>query len=183
MKTESSSETAENKQPTEEAVSGAVVGQQQPWVAMVMQQPHHYIPYHPHQGGGSNNRTIWVGDLRNWMDEDYLATYFASTNQVASIKVIRNKHTGFPEGYGLVEFYSHASAEKVLQTFSCTTMPNADQPFRLNWASFSMGDKRSNNGSNLSIFVDANTGRSRGYGFVRFGDHNERSQAMTEIER
>ncbi|CAN4122728.1 unnamed protein product [Withania somnifera] len=145
------------------------------------------------------------------MDEDYLRSCFASTNEVASIKVIRNKQTGFSEGYGFVEFFTHAAAEKVLQTYSCMTMPNVEQPFRLNWATFSMGDKRANNGSDLSIFVgdlaadvtdtllhetfvknypsvkaakvviDANTGRSKGYGFVRFGDDNERSQAMTEM--
>lgn len=131
--------------------------------------------------------------------------------QVASIKVIRNKQTGFSEGYGFVEFFSHAAAEKVLQSYSCIVMPNTDQPFRLNWATFSTGDKRSSNGSDLSIFVgdlaadvtdsllhetfaskypsvkaakvviDATTGRSKGYGFVRFGDDNERSQAMTEM--
>ncbi|CAN4122726.1 unnamed protein product [Withania somnifera] len=215
------------------------VPMQYPAAAMVMQHPMmpaphyppHYMPYHPHlhlihggghhpppspsqhQGGGSNNenRTIWVGDLHNWMDEDYLRSCFASTNEVASIKVIRNKQTGFSEGYGFVEFFTHAAAEKVLQTYSCMTMPNVEQPFRLNWATFSMGDKRANNGSDLSIFVgdlaadvtdtllhetfvknypsvkaakvviDANTGRSKGYGFVRFGDDNERSQAMTEM--
>ncbi|WOH02880.1 hypothetical protein DCAR_0522270 [Daucus carota subsp. sativus] len=199
--------------------------------AMVMQHhmmppphyPPHYLPYHPlqqhhmapsHQqgsGGTSENQTIWVGDLHNWMDEDYLRNCFASTGEVASIKVIRNKQTGFSEGYGFVEFLSHAAAEKVLQSYTCIPMPNTDQPFRLNWATFSMGDKRSNNGSDLSIFVgdlasdvtdtllhetfaskypsvkaakvviDANTGRSKGYGFVRFGDDNERSQAMTEM--
>ncbi|OIT37706.1 PREDICTED: polyadenylate-binding protein RBP47C-like [Nicotiana attenuata] len=240
METNNGPETPENKQPSpppqqvvSEAEANVVpVVTQQPWVAMqypaaamVMQHPPHYIPYHPHhhhhppqqqqqnKGGGSNNenRTIWVGDLHNWMDEDYLRTCFASTNEVASIKIIRNKHTGFLEGYGFVEFNSHAAAEKVLQTYFSMTMPNADQPFRLNWASFSTGDKRSNNGSGLSIFVgdlaadvtdtllhetfakkypsvkaakvviDANTGRSRGYGFVRFADDNERSQAMTEM--
>lgn len=90
-------------------------------------------------------------------------------------------------------------------------MPNTEQPFRLNWATFSTGDKRSDSTPDLSIFVgdlaadvtdsllhetfasrypsvkaakvvfDANTGRSKGYGFVRFGDDNERSQAMTEM--
>ncbi|KAK3039390.1 hypothetical protein RJ639_027639 [Escallonia herrerae] len=209
---------------------------QYPAAAMVMQHqmmggPHyapHYMPYPPppppqhhvpHQqhlqqqqgSGGGENRTIWVGDLHNWMDEDYLRNCFASTGEVASIKVIRNKQTGFSEGYGFVEFFSHAAAEKVLQTYTCIAMPNTEQPFRLNWATFSMGDKRSNNGSDLSIFVgdlasdvtdtllhetfasryssvkaakvviDANTGRSKGYGFVRFGDDNERTQAMTEM--
>ncbi|RAL40512.1 hypothetical protein DM860_006582 [Cuscuta australis] len=189
--------------------------------------PPHYMPYHPHflphplphaqppqqQGGGSNgeNRTIWIGDLHNWMDEDYLRNCFASTGEVFSIKVIRNKQTGFSEGYGFVEFCSHAAAEKILQSYSCILMPNTDQPFRLNWATFSMGEKRSNNGSDLSIFVgdlaadvtdtllletfsskypsvkaakvviDAQTGRSKGYGFVRFGDDNEKLQAMTEM--
>lgn len=90
-------------------------------------------------------------------------------------------------------------------------MPNTEQPFRLNWAMFSSGDKRLDMGSDLSIFVgdlasdvtdallqetfaakypsvkgakvviDSNTGRSKGYGFVRFGDENEKSRAMTEM--
>lgn len=131
--------------------------------------------------------------------------------QVLSIKVIRSKQTGQSEGYGFVEFYTRAAAEKVLQSFSGHIMPNTDQPFRLNWASFSMGDRRAEVASDHSIFVgdlasdvtdavlqeifatkypsvkgakvviDANTGRSKGYGFVRFGDDNEKRLAMTEM--
>ncbi|KAL4583598.1 hypothetical protein LXL04_008176 [Taraxacum kok-saghyz] len=215
------------------------VAMQYPAAAMLMQHPMmapspanyqvapHYMPYHPHhlqhqphppvaqqpqQGsGGGENKAIWVGDLHNWMDEDYLRSCFASTGEVSSIKVVRNKQTGFSEGYGFVEFISHAAAEKVLQNYGGILMPNTDQPFRLNWATFSMGEKRSNNGSDVSIFVgdlaadvtdtllhetfankypsvkaakvviDINTGRSKGYGFVRFGDDNERTQAMTEM--
>ncbi|CAA2981515.1 polyadenylate-binding RBP47-like [Olea europaea subsp. europaea] len=234
-------QAAQPQQVVTAAVPGQPwVAMQYPAGAMVMQHgmipaphyPPHYMPYHHHHfhqlhhpptpppqqhhsnsNGGSNgeNRTIWMGDLHNWMDEDYLRNCFASTGEVASIKVIRNKQTGFSEGYGFVEFFTHAAAEKVLQTYSCISMPNTDQLFRLNWATFSMGDKRTNNGSDLSIFVgdlaadvtdsllhetfsskypsvkaakvviDANTGRSKGYGFVRFGDDNERSQAMTEM--
>ncbi|CAI9777787.1 unnamed protein product [Fraxinus pennsylvanica] len=234
-------QAAQPQQAVTAAVQGQPwVAMQYPAAAMVMQHgmmpaphyPPHYMPYHHHHfhqvhhpptpppqqhhsnsNGGSNgeNRTIWMGDLHNWMDEDYLQNCFSSTGEVASIKVIRNKQTGFSEGYGFVEFFTHAAAEKVLQTYSCISMPNTDQLFRLNWATFSMGDKRTNNGSDLSIFVgdlaadvtdsllhetfsskypsvkaakvviDANTGRSKGYGFVRFGDDNERSQAMTEM--
>lgn len=131
--------------------------------------------------------------------------------QVSSIKVIRNKHTGLSEGYGFVEFLSHAAAEKVIQGYLGVVMPNTEQPFHLNWASFSIGDKRTDNAPDLSIFVgdlaadvndsllletfskkypsaktakvvfDANTGRSKGYGFVRFGEESERSQAMAEM--
>ncbi|XP_074333561.1 polyadenylate-binding protein RBP47-like isoform X2 [Apium graveolens] len=83
--------------------------------------------------------------------------------------------------------------------------------FRLNWATFSTGIRRQDAGSDLSVFVgdlasdvtdtvlhetfaarypsvkgakvvvDANTGRSKGYGFVRFGDETERSRAMIEM--
>ncbi|EOA12783.1 hypothetical protein CARUB_v100264670mg, partial [Capsella rubella] len=130
---------------------------------------------------------------------------------ISSVKVIRNKHTGLSEGYGFVEFVSHDVAEKVLQEFNGETMIDAEQPFRLNWASFSTGEKRLESGPDLSIFVgdlapevtdtlleklfsekypsvknakvviDGNTGRSKGYGFVRFGDDSERSKAMLEM--
>ncbi|CAI0557226.1 unnamed protein product [Linum tenue] len=155
-------------------------------------------------------KTVWVGDLLVWMDEIYLQNCFSPTGEVASVKVIRNKQTHQSEGYGFVEFYSHAAAEKVLQNYNGFTMPNSEQPFRLNWASFA-GERRAEPNSDLSIFVgdlaadvtdsmlqetfsgkypsvkgakvviDSNTGRSKGYGFVRFGDESERSRAMVEM--
>ncbi|CAH8392756.1 unnamed protein product [Eruca vesicaria subsp. sativa] len=182
--------------------------------------PHfQYAPYHqqhkpPHErgSGGDDVKTLWVGDLLHWMDEGYLHTCFSHTGQVSSLKLIRNKLTCQSEGYGFVEFHSRAAAEEVLQTFSGSIMPNSEQPFRLNWASFSTGEKRAvENGPELSIFVgdlspdvtdtmlqelfverypsvksakvviDSNTGRSKGYGFVRFGDESERSRALTEM--
>ena len=114
------------------------------------------------------------------------------------------------EGYGFVEFISHAAAERILQTFNGVIMPQTEQTFRLNWASFGMGERRME-GSDLSIFVgdlasdvtdyilqetfksryasvkgarvviDPSTGRSKGYGFVRFGEDSERTHAMTEM--
>lgn len=131
--------------------------------------------------------------------------------QVVSIKIIRNKITGQPEGYGFVEFVSHAAAERVLQTYNGTPMPGTEQNFRLNWASFGIGEKRPDASPEHSIFVgdlapdvtdyllqetfrsqypsvrgakvvtDPNTGRSKGYGFVKFLDENERNRAMTEM--
>ncbi|KAF5444035.1 hypothetical protein F2P56_036542, partial [Juglans regia] len=181
--------------------------------------PHHYQQQqaqmqHQHQkhlGSPDEVKTIWIGDLHHWMDEAYVHNCFGHTGEVISVKVIRNKQTGQSEGYGFVEFYSHATAEKFLQTYNGAMMPNTEQPFRLNWATFGAGDKRSDAGSELSLFVgdlaadvtdamlqetfatrypsvkgakvviDSNTGRSKGYGFVRFGDENERSRAITEM--
>ncbi|XP_038885237.1 polyadenylate-binding protein RBP47-like [Benincasa hispida] len=233
-------QTEQNQQTHKQPQPQRWMAMQYPAAAMIMQHPMippqhyvpppspHYIPYRQyppppphqingqqhqqqHQGSTSENKTIWVGDLQHWMDENYLHSCFASTGEISSLKVIRNKQTGISEGYGFVEFFSHTTAEKVLQNYSSILMPNTEQAFRLNWATFSTGDKRSENGSDLSIFVgdlaadvtdsvlhetfaskyssvkaakvvyDPNTGCSKGYGFVRFGDDNERSQAMTEM--
>lgn len=131
--------------------------------------------------------------------------------QVVSAKVIRNKQTGQVEGYGFIEFVSHAAAERALQTYNNTPIPSVpDQLFRLNWASLSSGDKRDDS-PDYTIFVgdlaadvtdyilletfrasypsvkgakvviDRTTGRTKGYGFVRFSDESEQIRAMTEM--
>ncbi|CAL4912835.1 unnamed protein product [Urochloa decumbens] len=156
-------------------------------------------------------RTLWIGDLQYWTDENYLYSCFAHTGEVQSVKIIRNKVTSLPEGYGFIEFISHEAAEKVLQTYNGTQMPGTEHTFRLNWASFSSGERRPEAGPDHSIFVgdlapdvtdyllqetfrvnypsvrgakvvtDPNTGRSKGYGFVKFADENEKNRAMTEM--
>ncbi|KAM7479207.1 hypothetical protein LguiA_027420 [Lonicera macranthoides] len=206
--------------------------QQQQWLAMQYPQQHQmmyqqpqYMPYayqqqhqqqsnnqsHQIQSSSEDNKSIWIGDLQHWMDESYLQSCFAHTGEVISVKLIRNKQTGQSERFGFIEFLSHAAAEKVLLSYNGTVMPNTEQTFRLNWATFSTGERRPDAGSDVSIFVgdlaadvtdgvlhetfssrypsvkgakvvfDSNTGRSKGYGFVRFGDENERSRAMTEM--
>ncbi|XP_031116397.1 polyadenylate-binding protein RBP45-like [Ipomoea triloba] len=155
-------------------------------------------------------KSLWIGDLQYWMDENYINTCFAHTGELTSSKVIRNKLTGQSEGYGFVEFRSHAAAENILQTYNGTVMPNAEQNFRLNWATLGAGEKRDDT-PDFTIFVgdlaadvndyylletfkavyssvkgakvvtDRSTGRSKGYGFVRFGDESDQLRAMTEM--
>ncbi|XP_057856481.1 polyadenylate-binding protein RBP47B' isoform X1 [Cryptomeria japonica] len=176
--------------------------QQQQWMQQQYQQP---------QYSNDEIRTLWIGDLQYWVDENYMHGCFAHTGEVVSIKIIRNKLTGQPEGYGFVEFVSHAAAERILQTYNGTQMPNTEQVFRMNWASFGIGERRPEVGPEHSIFVgdlapdvtdymlqetfrthytsvrgakvvtDPSTGRSKGYGFVKFSDESERNRAMTEM--
>ncbi|CAN4078333.1 unnamed protein product [Withania somnifera] len=156
-------------------------------------------------------RSLWIGDLQFWMDEQYLVSCFAQTGELVSAKVIRNKLTGQSEGYGFIEFVSHAAAERNLQAYNGTLMPNIEQNFRLNWASLGSGEKRSDDTPEYTIFVgdlaadvsdymlqetfranypsvkgakvvtDKATGRTKGYGFVKFGDESEQLRAMTEM--
>ncbi|GFP87008.1 polyadenylate-binding protein rbp47b' [Phtheirospermum japonicum] len=156
-------------------------------------------------------RTLWIGDLPYWADENYLRGWFSPTGEVLSIKVIRNKLTGHPEGYGFVEFTSHQVAETILQTYNGAQIPGTELTFRLNWASSGIGERRADVGPEHSIFVgdlapdvtdyllmetfragytsvrgakvvtDPNTGRPKGYGFVKFADEIERNRAMIEM--
>ncbi|GLT61281.1 hypothetical protein SLA2020_340000 [Shorea laevis] len=156
-------------------------------------------------------RTLWIGDLQYWVDEYYLRGCFAHTGEVVSIKIIRNKITGQPEGYGFIKFVSHAAAERILQTYNGTLIPGTELTFRLNWASLGIGESRPEAEAEHSIFVgdlapyvtdyllqetiranypsvrganvvtDPNTGHSKRYGFDKFSDEAERNQAMTEM--
>jgi len=38
----------------------------------------------PHQAGQEENKTIWVGDLHYWMDENYLHSCFGYTGEVST---------------------------------------------------------------------------------------------------
>ena len=59
---------------------------------------------------------------------------------MVSAKIIRNKHTGYGEGYGFVEFRDRATAERALRSTNGAPMPGANgRGFRLNWASFGVG--------------------------------------------
>ncbi|KAI6690549.1 hypothetical protein NL676_027377 [Syzygium grande] len=162
-------------------------------------------------GSAAEIKSLWIGDLQPHMDEGYLLNCFAHSGEVLSAKVIRNKQTGLPEGYGFIEFMTRAAAERILQTYNGTLMPNSDQNFRLNWATLGPGERRQDEGPDYTIFVgdlaadvtdhtlqetfrahyqsvkgakiviDRTTGRSKGYGFVRFADETEQSRAMTEM--
>uniref|UniRef100_A0A804MA49 RRM domain-containing protein n=1 Tax=Zea mays TaxID=4577 RepID=A0A804MA49_MAIZE len=153
-------------------------------------------------------RTLWIGDLQYWMDENYVFGCFSNTGEVQNVKLIRDKNSGQLQGYGFVEFTSRAAAERVLQTYNGQMMPNVDLTFRLNWAS--AGEKRDDT-PEYTIFVgdlaadvtdyllqetfrvhypsvkgakvvtDKLTMRTKGYGFVKFGDPTEQARAMTEM--
>lgn len=145
------------------------------------------------------------------MDETYITNCFYHTGEVASVKVIRNKQTGQPEGYGFIEFRSRAGAESALQAYNGAQMPSTEQNFRLNWATLGAGERKMDDTPDYTIFVgdlaadvsdyilqdtfknvypsvkgakvvtDRTTGRSKGYGFVRFGDESEQMRAMSEM--
>jgi len=81
--------------------------------------------------------TLWVGDLDDWMNEQWMWHTFSYGMTVLDAKVIRNKQTGQSSGYGFVTFATSQEAETVVSTWSGHPIPNHPQgrTFKLNWAS------------------------------------------------
>ncbi|CAL5344429.1 unnamed protein product [Camellia sinensis] len=90
--------------------------QQQQWMMSAQAQTHYHPPSTATPTASSSSlpyhqpttleeiRTLWIGSI----------IVSLTLERVVSIKVIRNKITSQPEGYGFVEFNSHAAAERVL---------------------------------------------------------------------
>ncbi|KAK4384531.1 Polyadenylate-binding protein RBP47B' [Sesamum angolense] len=83
------------------------------------------VPYHQ-PATLEEVRTLWIGDLPYWADENYLRGWFS--------------HTG-------------------------------EETFRASYPSV----------RGAKVVTDPNTGRSKGYGFVKFADEMERNRAMVEM--
>jgi len=169
-------------------------------------------------GPSSELKTLWVGDVDQYMDEAYIHSLFAHTGEVVNVKIIRDKQTLLPAGYGFVEFTSHYAAQKALEAYNGQPIPGTNRTYRLNWAIFGLSDKRPAGISktdgdgdhavfvgdlaaevtdemllnsfaqryssvrNAKVVFDPQSGGSRGYGFVRFGDENESQRAMSEMQ-
>lgn len=84
-------------------------------------------------------RSLWLGDLPPWIDENFLFGVFGPTNQLVSVKLIRNRSTGVSEGYAFLEFSTHEAADSILKTYNGHPIPNTDLVFRLNWAAYGVG--------------------------------------------
>ncbi|CAI2369742.1 unnamed protein product [Moneuplotes crassus] len=83
--------------------------------------------------------SLWMGEIEPWMDETQIANLFAHVAKVMSVKIIKNKMTGLPAGYGFVEFESNEVARKVKDQLNGTPIPELNKTFRLNWATQSTG--------------------------------------------
>jgi len=89
------------------------------------------------------SKTLWVGDLDQTSTEEYLKQIFSfAGSAVVSVKLIRDKVTFLPSGYGFVELISHEAAKNILEKFNGKPIPSfAGKRYRLNWASFGIGEK------------------------------------------
>ena len=53
------------------------------------------------------SRSLWIGELENWMDENYISGNFSHYGyKIKTVKIIRDKNTKSVMKYGLDEVYT-----------------------------------------------------------------------------
>ncbi|KAF1313518.1 Nuclear acid binding, partial [Globisporangium splendens] len=150
-------------------------------------------------------KTLWMGDIQAHWDEAFISSLFAATGEQPVVKLIRDKVTGYPAGYGFLEFPTQRGAQLVLETYNGQVIPNTLHRFRMNWGaggrrietsddhSIFVGDLAPDVGDELllstfstrfssvrgaKVVIDPVTRMSKGFGFVRFGSKEEADQAL-----
>ena len=71
------------------------------------------------------SRSLWLGEVDNWMDENYISNNFLHYGyKVKILKIIRDKNTKTVVGYCFVEFITPELAKEVLQNLNGYLIPN-----------------------------------------------------------
>jgi len=153
---------------------------------------------------------LWIGGLEPYMNEDFLSTAMMQLGQegVVSIKIMTNKFTGEPAGYGFINFDSDQRAILTMHRLGGKVIPNSNPPvrFKLNHNSTRLQQGEPDTSiwvGDLSPDVDDyalyqffahrfqtvrcakvvldESGFSKGYGFVRFGSESEQQHALANM--
>jgi RNA recognition motif-containing protein len=65
---------------------------------------------------------IYVGNLPFMITEDKLMDHFAAFGEVSSVKLITDKITGEPRGFGFVEMPTQSEAEAAIKALNGTAI-------------------------------------------------------------
>jgi hypothetical protein len=100
-------------------------------------------------------KTLWIGDIEPWMDENYVQGLFNGVSKYrfhlsrsrlsiqSNLYATKSKElqsvcfnfSNFGLGYGFVEFPNHEIAKNVYTSLNGATIPGTQRSFKLNWAS------------------------------------------------
>ena len=61
---------------------------------------------------------IYIGNLTHAITEDRLQAMFAEFGSIESVKVIKDRFTGTPKGYGFIEMPSNSEADQAIKALN-----------------------------------------------------------------
>ena len=76
--------------------------------------------------GTTGSKSLYVGNLNYYVDENTLSEIFSTLGRVAECKIIKDKATGLSAGYGFVRFEDHRSVATT-SLCSCCAMSRSIQ--------------------------------------------------------
>uniref|UniRef100_K7KIR9 RRM domain-containing protein n=1 Tax=Glycine max TaxID=3847 RepID=K7KIR9_SOYBN len=147
-------------------------------------------------------RSVYVGNIHVNVTDKLLAEVFQSAGPLAGCKLIRKEKSS----YGFVDYHDRASAALAIMTLHGRQLYG--QALKVNWAY--ANSSREDTSGHFNIFVgdlspevtdatlfacfsvypscsdarvmwDHKTGRSKGYGFVSFRDHQDAQSAINDM--
>jgi len=149
-----------------------------------------------------NKKTLIVNYLPQTLTDMEFQTMFASVGQVMSTKIVRERSSGYSYGFGFVEYASEVDAANAIQSLNGVQLQNkvikvaySRQGGRIKGAnlyvrglptactSIELEQLFSPFGDVVQsrVLTDANTGISRGVGFVLFSVRDQAEAAMAAL--
>ena len=147
--------------------------------------------------------TLWMGDIKPWMNELYLFQAFNHFGFMPkSIKLIKDKNYNIQMNYCFINFDSLYQANQALNKLNGIKMPYSNIEFKLNWANKNFENFKSAYVGNIpleaqdldlfnffkkkypsvlhSTIIRENNGK-KNYGFVYFGKDDEYKKSLYEM--
>ena len=156
---------------------------------------------------GFGQQSLWIGDIDVTMTENMIRAAFPPNAGVVGVKFIRDKNTGYPVGYGFIEFSSPAAAQQALRLYNGSPIPGTSRALNLNAAEHGESEgtmhgiyisglpadatdaklymlfaQRYSTVRTAKVIVDPTTGLPRGYGFVKFVGTEDCNRAIAECQ-
>ena len=95
-------------------------------------------------------RTLWMGNIENWMDEKFITKIFKSLNATPNKVNIRNSNVETKRGCAFIEFESQDAAQGILSKYNNTTVEGVT--LKLNWVNNSKSLNQSKKYT-VSLFI------------------------------
>lgn len=69
---------------------------------------------------------IYIGNLPGSITEEKLKTLFASFGEIESVKLIKDRFSGRPKGFGFIEMPSNSEADQAIKALNGNRVEGSD---------------------------------------------------------
>lgn len=69
---------------------------------------------------------IYIGNLPKGITEDKIKTLFAAFGEIESVKLIKDRFSGWPKGFGFIEMPSNSEADQAIKALNGNRLEGND---------------------------------------------------------